>query len=91
MSCTGYIFWWLQCENSPIRENTIHHLICTKTCFNRDIRKARKRHYQNPEFGQTQGGMKKHLQKDKLAFKSFFFPDRLHCCDIDFHCSYVYS
>jgi hypothetical protein len=22
---------------------------------------------------------------------SFFFPDHLHCCYIDFHCSYLYS
>jgi len=22
---------------------------------------------------------------------SFFFPERLHCCYIDFHCSYLYS
>jgi hypothetical protein len=22
---------------------------------------------------------------------AFFFPERLHCCYIDFHCSYLYS
>jgi len=103
-------FLWLQCENSPIRENTIHYLICTKTCFNRDIRKARKRQHQHPEFGHIQGEIKKKPAKKYICIQgrgetqitinfdgylsftlSFFFPERLHCCDIDFHCCYLYS
>jgi hypothetical protein len=27
----------------------------------------------------------------KYLTLSFFFPERLHCCYIDFHCSYLYS
>jgi hypothetical protein len=36
---------------------------------NRVIRKVRKTQHQNPEFGLTQGEIKKKLQKNTLAFK----------------------
>ncbi len=60
--------------------------------YNRDIRKVRKRQHQYPEFGHTQGVIKKKPAKEYINIQQgFFFPERLHCCYIDFHCSYLYS
>ncbi len=75
------------------------------------IRKVRKRQHQYPEFGHTQGEIKKKPAKKYISIQgglklrkpseifdgflsftvSLFFRDRLHCCYIDFRCSYLYS
>jgi hypothetical protein len=57
-----------------------------KPIHNRDIRKVRKRQHQYPEFGHTLG-----LMVSEFHPVFLFFPERLHCCYIDFHCSYRYS
>jgi len=70
----------------------------------RDIRKVRKRQRQYSEFGHTQGeisteeyisiqgGVKLRNFDGFLSFTlSFFFHERLHCCYIDSHCSYLYT
>ncbi len=76
----------------------------TKSWNIRDIRKVRKRQHQYPEFGHTQGENKKKpakkyissqwgvkLRKPWVSSWLSFFPERLHCCYIVFHCSYLYS
>jgi hypothetical protein len=81
----------------------------------RVLGKVRQTQHQNPEFGHTQGEIKKTKisKKSILAFKgggrggetqkttsfggklsfilSFIFPERLQCCYIYFHCSYLYN
>jgi hypothetical protein len=44
-------------------------LILKFSADNRVIHKVRKTQHQNPEFGHTQGEIKKNLQKSTLAFK----------------------
>ncbi len=52
------------------RTNTIHSFPSLLTVQQiRVIRKVRKTQHQNPEFGHTEGEIKKNLQKSKLAFK----------------------
>jgi hypothetical protein len=41
--------------------------------YNRDIRKVRKRQHEYPEFGHTQGVIKKNLQKSTLTFNGVSF------------------
>ncbi len=72
----------------------------------RDIRKVRKRQGENPEFGHTWVEIQKKPAKKYISIQggaetqkiinfygftvSFFFPERVHWCYIDFHCSYLY-
>jgi hypothetical protein len=44
-------------------------IIMKKIPYNRVIHKVRKTQRQYPEFGHTQGEIKKNLQKSTLAFK----------------------
>jgi hypothetical protein len=64
----------------------------------RNIRKVRKRRHHYLEFGHTQGEIQKKPAKQYISIlptikmvHKFFFPESLHCCYIDFHCSYLYS
>ncbi len=67
----------------------------------RDICKVRKRQHQYPEFAHINGEIKKKSAKKYINIQGgvklrkhpvfLFFPERLHCCYLDFHCSYWYS
>jgi hypothetical protein len=92
----------IHCWNST---NQIRKLInelkseCPYFYYNRDIRKVRKRQHQYLEFGHTQGEIKKtcnakqyiSIQRGVKLRRPPCFPERLRCCYIDFHCSYVNS
>jgi len=70
---------------------------------NRDIHKVRKRQHQYPEFGDTQGETRKKPAKNYISIQgrgethktilsftlSSLFPERLHCCYIDFSATII--
>jgi hypothetical protein len=59
--------------------------------YNKDIRKVRKRQHQYPGFWSYTVRFKNKTCK-KLGKPSILMvPERLECCYIDFHCSYLYN